>query len=348
MSCPATWYCLHDDNDIYWRVSAPASVLKAKVIDLSTSEWLKVFECQSQKLRWDPETLDFPDHEGKVAIWTRPDPSRSLLLRAMCERRGIKCLAETDDNYVLSDPRGRNPFLERTLTPAVKHNHLAALCSGDGIIFSTGLLRDIYWKRIRETFGKLDLELHVCRNHIPKRDWPTPAEPASTPRVGFMGSLSHIYDVPLIFEAFRRAKALGCSLWMIGMPPPRELQELGVNYVPWTDSRLYDRSQGLPFDIGLCPLRWNEFTAGKSDIKAIEYSISGAAVICSSVPVFNEWVHGETCLKAGDQYDFARYVELLVKDEELRTSLVERAQEYVREERGERQIKVEWGYALGL
>jgi hypothetical protein len=109
------------------------------------------------------------------------------------------------------------------------------------------------------------------------------------------------------------ARNLGCETWMVGYDPSdpehsvvstRSLHKVeqwsavGFNHRGWERMDGYTRI-ALPLDIGLCPLLVNDFTLGKSDIKAIEYSIAGAAPVVWNNPVYSAWVHGETCLKVG-------------------------------------------------
>jgi hypothetical protein len=103
----------------------------------------------------------------------------------------------------------------------------------------------------------------------------------------------------------------------------------------------------IPFDIGLCPLLHNHYTMGKSDIKAVEYTISGAAVVASNTPVYNtNWVHGETALLASSPREMLEHVELLIRKPSLRERLVEAAQQYVREERDLSKHANEWQEAV--
>lgn len=296
--------------------------------------------------------------------------TRAILIRGMEELAGIRCLTEVDDNYVTG--QRHNPWLNVFLhvAPQVFEQNLKALCSASGIIFSTRRLRDLYWRFIKDRFGKLDLELHVCRNHVPDEDWPAPVPPGERLRVGFMGSISHIGDLHLCLPALTRAKEMGCEIVLIGIDPtsPAEYAKIpGVNpslprirgliaawrrleptVIPWIRPEVYARPP-LPLDIGVCPLALNSFSLGKSDVKAIEYTLSGAAVVASAHPVYRDfWRHGETCLLSSSPEDMARCVAELVRNRGLRRELVRAARQYVREERGSQTLRREWHDALGV
>jgi hypothetical protein len=140
-------------------------------------------------------------------------------------------------------------------------------------------------------------------------------------------------------------------------------KRLNNRVIPWRRPARYQRIS-LPLDIGLSPLLHNEFTLGKSDVKNIEYLIAGAAPVCANMPVYGaDWVHGENCLKASGtetqlgtrvngsrkkrpKFGYAEAVQLLVRDPALREGIVERGQAYVREQRGAKQLREEWGDAI--
>ena len=314
-------------------------------------------------------TLVCPDHQG-TAIWVLPCLSRAVMAKAMRTQMGVRTLAEVDDNY-LANPK-HSLFLRAAEWN--RHNeeqHLKAMCSMNGIVFSTARLRDMYAKKIKEFFGKLPhLEYHVCHNNVPSDCWPTRIERDGPVRVGWMGSPSHVWDVDLAWASLMHAKNLGAETWMIGYDPtenpfeqtnphnkdvprhPRSLekieawQRVGFKHQPWRIPAKYERLP-LPLDIGLCPLLTNGMTLGKSDVKFIEYTISGAATIAMNNPVYNKTiVHGETGLLVGSPQEMLEATELLIKDEKLRERLVANAQQYVREERSEKQLKEEWETAI--
>jgi len=117
-------------------------------------------------------------------------------------------------------------------------------------------------------------------------------------------------------------------------------------HIPWVAPEEYHRA-ALPLDIGLCPLVSDDFSLAKSDVKAIEYTISGAAVVCTNSPVYNRfWRHGETCLMANSPREILEATLRLIRDHKLRFELVTAAQEKVASERGLDQLRAEWRAAL--
>lgn len=301
----------------------------------------------------------FPNHEG-AAVWIRPDMVRATLARSM-QKHGVRTVYEVDDNY----------------TSAAKHNifmlangwnekgaldHLRAMSTGDAIAYSTTLLRDIYHRAFRKFLGKIKLpESFVCMNNVDAGDWPDRIERDGPLRVGWMGSPSHVWDVDIAWPALLWASRNGAETHMIGYNPanpefpvtnPKAKSKLsawrqvGFKHTPWVTPKQYHRL-ALPLDIGLCPLLTNENTVGKSDVKAVEYTISGAAVIAQNNPVYNRtWVHGETALLVGSPQEMLDATIRLMRDDGLRERLVANAQQYVREERSGDRMRDEWMEAI--
>jgi len=376
-------------SDFFWRVRAPAKAIGARVAEipadraeqiltqpngsdslpwslvcehldgrvstLKTERGWKTFTREKRSLRA-PPTAEFPLHEG-TAVFPKPSMPMAVLAKAM-RSQGIRTVSETDDNYFARD---FNHTLKRELTDDDLEWHAKSMASMDACVFSTKALRDRYYKQFRKRYGKRLLpELHVCRNAIDVADWPerTPREGAI--RVGFMGSDSHIWDIPMIWPSLFYARENGAETFMIGFHPGAvelegldETQTQAVKmwqsavstYIPWTDSLSF-REQGLPLDILLCPLLTNDFTLGRSDAKAIEGTISGAALVLTNNPVYGEWTHEQNCLKANSHPEFRDATRRLMRDEKLRFELVSNAQAYVENERGVECLRNEWTEAL--
>lgn len=271
---------------------------------------------------------------------------------------GIRVLAEVDDNY-LSRP-DLNIFMRMNkYGPENRRRHLEAMSVFDGVVFSTHWLRDTYHKAFRKEIKRVP-ELFVCRNNVDLDDWPAPVPCRGRVRVGYMGSAQHYRDAKLAYPALLWASENGCEVVIVGLDPGDTVgvtnkialeecaawNRLNYTHIPWIDPKKYHRT-ALPFDIGVIPLEDNEHTRGKSCVKALEYTMSGAACVVSKHPVYKKWTHGETALVAKTQGDFVVQVARLVHDENLRGRLVDAATQYVREERSMQKVgRAEWEAAL--
>lgn len=368
----ASWYSVVGNSDYYWRCTAPAKVIGAKWVPIpedggpegsGAGGFFAVTQPnEDTAFPWQLEPQPFyPTVEGSAVVWTRPDPTRSIHALAMKEYHGVRTVAEVDDNY-LSDTKFNIYMKSNGFGPKEREQHLKAVASMDAAIFTTTWLKDTYRQAIRKTFPNMPHpDMFVCGNHLFLEDWPERIEQDGPLRVGWMGSASHLWDVDHIWGAMMHAGLEGCERVMIGFNPAepehpvetkkslfktQQWRKAVDRFVPWVKldgtSRL-----SLPLDIGFCPLLYNDFTLGKSDIKAVETTISGAAVIAQNHPVYNRnWTHEETCLLAGSPAEFVDCLRRLIKDSVLRRELVENAQAYVREERNIETHAGEWREAV--
>lgn len=368
----------NDDTPFPWSIVVMKQMAGGKPkLETITNEkqWKRLANTRRKLITADAQ---FPEHEG-VAVFTRPDPPRAILAGHMAQQ-GIRVIAETDDNYFA--PAKHNLFQRTSGFGETEMGLHARSFAAFGInVFSTAQLRDFYYKAYRERLGgkiAKSVEMYVCRNHMPRDYWPTIEEHDGPLRVGFMGSPSHVWDINLAYAGFHAAKQLGAETWMVGYNPgdpdpdmPEKVtDEEGVEHYThseesravsakwaaivdvhkrWIQPEEYHRA-AIPFDIGVAPLWHNAFTAGKSDIKAIEYTISGAACVVANLPVYTSsgWIDGVNCLVANKPEEYGMAVVRLIKDPKLRAELVAAAQEMVREQRNETHIRAEWSAALGL
>lgn len=406
-SAPATFYAITGGNDAFWRIEGPAKALGANVVLIPEVEADDIYGQPNRgdlfpwsmtmtlvdgtqkriltKGGWErlrahkpPHRFvgleaSFPRHEG-VAVFTRPMFPQAVLAQAM-RKQGIRTVAETDDNYFAKNSQTLF-FRQRNYGEEMRSVHSKAFAQQDACVFSTAWLRSRYYRELRERFGKQQIpEMHVCQNSIDVADWPERVERDGPLRVGFMGSISHLWDVNIAYAAFVTAREMGAKTVMIGYNPgdpepgvPDTITtEEGTEHVihntksiahrnrwaavisehiPWINPVDYHRA-ALPLDIGLCPLVSDDFSLSRSDVKAIEYTISGAAVVCTNNPVYNHfWEHEKTCLMANSYVEMAQAVRRLIRDPKLRFDLVTAAQEKVASERGLETLRSEWREVL--
>ena len=301
------------------------------------------------------ETADgaeYPNHKGNAAVWTRPDMARAVHAAAM-SANGIRCLAEVDDNFI-SD-HDQNIFMRTNDYYDDRHReqHLRALGSFDGIIFSTEKLRDIYWRAFRREL-RHDPEMFVARNHIDAETWEDRENllpPSERVRVGWAGGHQHVWDLRLAAPALRLAYDMGCEVVLIGLNPAAHDPEWEAflpdyTYLPWMSAAEY-HTKRLNVDIGLCPLVQNQHTDGKSDSKFLEYSMSGAATVATSSPVYNKTIiHGETGLLAASPDGMALMVQHLIVKSGARRKMAAAAKQWVLENRTIQANKSEWTDAI--
>jgi len=338
----ATWVIARDAGDVYWRAEMPAKALGAKVISVPKRKQRNFiqpnFSNKRGAFRWvmTEDGAHYPDIEGTV-VFTRPDMPRAIHGAAMAAN-GHRVICEVDDNY-LSNPN-QNIFMRiNDYGLEERRAHMHAFASMDAIICSTVWLRDEYYKTFLKEY-RFEPDLYVARNHVESDDVRWNPQDRSWPklRVGIQGSYQHVHDWRLAAPALHLAKEMGCEVVFMGLDPAehdRKWKEFLGDYthIPWAEQHLYHQRH-IPFDIGLAPLVTTRHTLGKSDVKALEYAMSGVAAVLQNNSVYNrEWVHGETALLAGGPDEMAVQMASLIRSKQLREGLVDRARNYVRERR---------------
>lgn len=270
--------------------------------------------------------------QAGTAIWPFAGNSTRGLIMAALREQGHRTLMEADDNYVI----GVNPSIrsddwaEKIEGADGRHTYEAhaKLCKWvDGIIVST--------ENLARHYSRINPNVYICPNSIDPADWPEPKKPDDgILRIGWAASHSHLPDAPLVHRALDWAsqqKDVEVLVYGIGdvYKFSRKVKKVG-----WTDDQdAYKASLSL-CDVHLCPLVQNPWSAGKSDLKALEASMAGAWPIVSTAEPYKPW-HDRTmaCTTAKDWMKALRWV-VLHRDEI--PDLAAEAKDYVL---SERQIK---------
>lgn len=356
----ATWIVSKGGADIYWRAEMPAKYLGAKLLiipEKNSKNYMRPnISNKRGAFRWQmtEEGAYYPDIEGTV-VWTRPCMVRATHGAAM-SMNGHRVICEVDDNYL--SPPGQNIFMKRNNYGALsRRSHMQAFASMDAIICSTKWLRDEYASTFRKELRYVP-DMYVARNNVESADprWQPQPRPwleghNGRLRVGIQGSHQHVHDWRLAAPALHLAKEMGCEIVFMGLDPaehdPTWKDFLGeYTHIPWSDPRLYHQQQ-IPFDIGLCPLLMNRHTLGKSDIKFLEYTMSGVATVAMNNAVYNRSMkHMETGLLAGSPDEMAICVQDLIRYPKRREELVANARQFVLEERTIEGNISEWADAV--
>lgn len=343
-----SWYVVKGSNDTYWRVEVPAKAINAQVCFVPYATGKDEFEQPGigpdRSFRWveTEEGASYPDHRG-AAVFTRPDQLRAPHALAM-KAAGHRIVCEVDDNYLA--PTGQNPQMKAGWKTGRERNaHLRTLACFDGLIVTTDRLGRFYRDGLREIGASVPI--HVCGNHVDPDDWPDPPPDSERLRVGWMGSPSHEWDIELMWPALSWAEHNGHEVVIVGHNPGW-YQHLTYRFVPWQDPLTFTRRDASwPIDIAIAPLVRNQFNLGKSDVKILEYGMSGAAVVASNIEVYSQTIrHGETGLLAGSWREMVDSVAQLANDKRMRDELAANLQQYIREERLIEHHAHEWREAV--
>lgn len=315
----ATFYCTSTPGIVYVRSILPARHLPGIArYDAALDE--KVEE-ETGAVYW-----EFPMHRGTAVLQVAAGKMGALALGYLRDA-GHKVLVETDDNYLAA---GDADFRKRAqwgrtigeLRDSIE-GHKWIVKEADGVICSTDFLAKQY--------RKVNPNVYVCPNQVDPDDWPELDKPDDgILRIGWFASPSHADDGYLIRRALEWAsRQPNVQVVQAGLDPGWRFKHVRV---PWTaDMSLYRASLQL-LDIGLAPVKPTPFTRGRSDLKWLEYSMAGAATICSDIECYDPVPDG-MAVKAKDAAGFYKAVKHFVRRPDEARQMAAEARKYVLERR---------------
>jgi hypothetical protein len=270
----ATWWMQAPGGNAYWRCEVPGRELPGQVCQLRFDD-----------LKRDGQYISMPRQEG-AAIWSYVGNATRGILMGAQQEAGVRVLMEVDDNYLISSPDIPNKHTEWQLKADVENDkssvqaHRRLSECVDGVIVTT--------EELAKAYREVNDHVYVCRNSVDLNDWPTPVKPNDGIfRIGYAASHSHFYDAGDIVRALS---------WAADQPKVEVLiyglarqWRFPAYQVKWTSNLAAYRESLQLLDVGLCPLRPGTWANAKSDIKAMEYAMSGAMPIVSRTIPYLEW-----------------------------------------------------------
>ena len=142
-------------------------------------------------------------------------------------------------------------------------------------------------------------------------------------RVGWSGSKGSLQEnLPFIEKTIvKLAEREEMEFIIISeVQPTLPLPGVKWRYIPWTPQTEVEGLQQI--DIGVMPLDDKPFERGKCGLKAIQYMGVGIPALVSPVGVNQEIViHGENGLHCANDEEWLYYLQLLIKNQDLRQQL---------------------------
>lgn len=321
----ATFYSQASPANTILRCIHPSRYLKAQ----TTSEIKYV---QDENDYW------YPLHRGKAAIMQFAGDKAWAAATLGMEHKGIRVLIETDDNYTVSAGRIQQRANWGSKIGDTRHTlegHMWILQHASGVIVTTEQLAGVY--------RKFTENVYICPNQIDPPDWPEPQEHEDLV-IGWFASMSHTEDAKLIRRAMEWAsRQPGVKVVTAGFNPTWHFDRY---HEPWVNDLTTYRRLMSHIDIGMAPVTPTPWSIGRSDIKALEYAMSGALPIVSDQPPYSNLTHEENCLKAKTAKDFYHHVKWAVRNRDEVRELARMSREYVLKERTVEKNAWRWQEAI--
>lgn len=158
-------------------------------------------------------------------------------------------------------------------------------------------------------------------------------------KIGYMASADHYHNLEPIVPAIDR---------LLENNPHVTFEFFGSIPIPPALLRHGDRVSTAPpisnyesflemfseyeWDVGICPLRSIDFNMMKTDVKWVEYTSVGAAVVASGGTVYDDCCANGCGILAYTVDDWSNALDLLAKDADLRLKMVRQAQQKLEQE----------------
>lgn len=271
----ATFWRQATPGTAYWRGYLPMKHLPGQMHEL-----------RADSVEMPGDELILHGQEG-AAIWQFLGDNARDRIALQMQRQGTRTLMEVDDNYLRFAPPlyGKHGAWTRTHAEAAANGtgysvemHRNVVPLMDGIIAATA--------NLAEEYGEYNDNVYHCPNSIDPDDWNVERVESDVLRIGYYGSPSHMRDWPLVKKALKWAsKQRDVEVVLIGFAPPA----WSGHVLPWADSLFAARQNLGRIDVGIAPLTINQWSVGKSDVKALEYAMAGVMPILQDAEPYAPW-----------------------------------------------------------
>lgn len=269
------------------------------------------------------QALSLPRYDALV-VYRESFPIGGALIERLAKARGVPLVFDLDDAVYLRDEITVNPLVWRLKAPSRVWNVIRwsdlVFCGSD---YLAGRCRAVN-QRI------LTLPTSVDLRTFPRR---APHRPTTGPTVvGWVGSHSSaMLYLDMLAEPLRRVAAAHNVVFdVVGGGRLPAWPGVTVRSREW---RLEEEVGHLQrADIGVYPLRDDEWGRGKCAFKAIQFMAVGVPVVASRVGANLELIRdGENGFLAGSETEWVDKLTLLVRDPWLRQRMGEAARKTVEE-----------------
>lgn len=177
-----------------------------------------------------------------------------------------------------------------------------------------------------------DAPVHVLPNQIPAKILDIPRPNNAKLMVGWAGSSTHEHDIMAARQPLSSfLRDVDVDVNIIGADYRHLFRIPQITHTPWDYNMNAYYASLSKLDIGVIPLAASHFNRSKSDLKFIEMSGLGIPVVASAQGPYRESIeHGVTGFLVEHDYEWKKYLRMLINDKELREQMGINARNYAR------------------
>jgi len=213
-----------------------------------------------------------------ILVFQRIDFAPLLKVLRFAKNQGITTVYEIDDNLLEIPPY--NPGYSHYSRPEIRKTIIQFIREVDFVTVTT--------QPLKEYFSENNSKIVVLPNQIDTEVFQYQSNNLGKGiRIGYAGTITHQGDFAQVIPALKCLKAEyrdKIRLVFINFVPEEFRGDPDIEFIPGTDylpkfAKIFAEAN---LDIGLAPLKFNEFNRAKSDVKFLEYGIQKIAGIYSA------------------------------------------------------------------
>jgi glycosyltransferase involved in cell wall biosynthesis len=203
------------------------------------------------------------------------------------------------------------------------------------VALNTAIVQEADWvtvstEPLKTILEPLNPKIVVLPNIVDPKEWDFERKKHDKLRIGWVWSPTHIPDIPVVEEALRKIyKKYDVEIVIFGRENNLfDFPTTNIKGVKHSEYPKLFREAGI--DISICPLKDNDFNRCKSNIKWLESTLAGAAVVASDVHPYSSSIKdGKTGYIAKGTNQWVKKLSWLIESKEKRDEMVKNARKEV-------------------
>lgn len=240
--------------------------------------------------------IDLVKNNNLVYTKHLDNPNIIYMLLGACDYYDKPLIVDLDDNFFATDGMSYEKHVYPEGSELKRYVEvLLEECSA--ITVST--------KPLLKNFKQYNENIYHLPNSCDEEDWKLPKRKHKRPTVGWVGSTSHIVDHPILEEVYAKVseKHPDVVFSFTGQTSPELLK--GIKRENWEILPATKHWKPYPrmladygYDVGLAPLIKSQYNEARSNVKWMEYTMTGTPTVASNFGPYKELKDGKEILLA--------------------------------------------------